>query len=93
MTKYTAATLWVQEYAFTLLFSAFCLYFIQNMVFVPEANRISNETTTWAVFISALFAFLSLLTVKQTHEKQSVNQELKFKENRKYTKDKELLNN
>jgi hypothetical protein len=66
----------VQKYAFTLLFSFFSLYFIQNMVFVPEQNRISNETTAWAVFISALFAFLSLLTVKQRQESQAAKKEI-----------------
>jgi amino acid transporter len=73
----------VQKYAFTLLFSFFCLYFIQNMVFVPEQNRISNETTAWAVFISALFAFLSLLTVKQRQESQAAKQEIIYKDNLK----------
>lgn len=66
-----------------MLFSFFCLYFIQNMVFVPEKNRISNETTAWAVFISALFAFLSLLTVKQRQESQDAKQKIIKKDNLK----------
>lgn len=53
------------------------------MVFVPEQNRISNETTAWAVFISALFAFLSLLTVKQRQESEAAKQEIIYKDNLK----------
>lgn len=81
-----------REQAFTILFGFFCVYFIYNLCFVNETSRLSNETTGWAAFISALFAFLSFLTISQKKSKVVKQAEVVLKENRKYAQDKELLN-
>ena len=47
------------------MFAFFAAYFLYSFTGVEERERLSNETTTWALFISILFACVSYITVQQ----------------------------
>ena len=54
---------YVRERGFVIVFCTFCVYFIYSLAFIDEADRLSNETICWGLFISTLFAFLAHLTL------------------------------
>ena len=84
--------LYFQERAFVIIFSSFSTYFIYNLIFVDEDERMSNESIFWGVFISTLFAFIAHLTLQQQKAAASNNKEVKYKDKRRKESENELLN-
>jgi hypothetical protein len=75
-----------------IAFSVFASYFIYNLIFVDEEDRMSNESIFWGVFISTLFAFLAHLTLQQQKATSSTQKEVKYKDKRRLEQDNEFLN-
>ena len=75
-----------------IAFSVFASYFIYNLIFVDEEDRMSNESIFWGVFISTLFAFLAHLTLQQQKAASSTKKEVKYKDKRRQEQDNEFLN-
>jgi hypothetical protein len=70
------------------MFMTFAYY----LLFIEEQNRVSDQTCRFGLFISGLFAFISALqTFQQEKQQQRTQQPLKYKENRVYARDKEML--
>ena len=75
-----------------IAFSVFASYFLYNLIFVDEEDRMSNESIFWGVFISTLFAFLAHLTLQQQKATSSTKKEVKYKDKRRQDQDNEFLN-
>ncbi len=82
----------LNELVFVLSFTSCFLYLLYNLLFVDEDDRISNEYASLGAFISAFLAFVAFLAVTQQRAEPEKQTGDKFKKNKKYSSDKELLN-
>lgn len=53
----------VSQRFYVIVFTAFFLYFIYNLLLVDEDDRLSDEYTFWGAFVSAIFAFIASLSL------------------------------
>lgn len=75
-----------------MTFASLFFYLLYNLQFVDEDDRISNDSVSWGAFLSALAAFVALAAVFQQRAEPEKQTGDKFKERKKYSSDKELLN-
>jgi len=70
------------------MFGFFSLYFLYSLIFVDEYERLSNQTTGWALFISSMFALISFLTAQQALKTKPKPQAAAIRDDRYfYTRD------
>jgi hypothetical protein len=79
--RITRFTELVREQSSTIVFSILSLYSLFNLLFVDQAERLSDHAIAIMLFISMLFAFLSYLTTfqKQQIERKEVPEKVKEK--------------
>lgn len=82
----------LEEFGFVLTFAGSFFYFLYNLQFVDEDDRISNDSVSLLAFLSAIFALVALVRVNQQRTEPEKQTGDKFKERKKYASDKELLN-
>ena len=74
---YNKFTTRLRETAWTLVFSFCFLYFVYQLCFVAESQRISNENAKLGAFIMAIFLLLS--TLKETKLYKELDERAKDK--------------